>query len=170
MNRRALRGAGVAAFILASGFGTRAARAQAVPTGAPPPEAKTLVEAPKEGAAPPKIPRPIDGTTIAISAGGLLTTGNSRLLALSGNGSYETRFDNNGIGLSVVGNFGQGAPAGRSVEVTAENIQGRARYERFFVDEFALFLINTARHDRFQGLDQRLTGVEPQRVVQEILS
>ena len=124
------------------------------PTGAPPPEAKAIVEAPKEGDAP-KIQSTLDGTSASISAGGLLSTGNSRLLALSGNGVYDTRFDSNGVGASILGNYGQGAPAGSGVQVTAENLQGRLRYDRYIIDEFAVFVINTGRHDRFQGLDFR---------------
>jgi putative salt-induced outer membrane protein len=122
--------------------------------GAPPPDAKALVEAPK-GTDEPKAEKKADGTTVSASAGGLLTTGNSRLLAFSGNGVFETRFNSNGIGLSVLGNYGEGAPAGDPVHVTTENIQGRARYDRYLVEDFALFLINTGRHDRFQGLDFR---------------
>ena len=129
--------------------------AQQAPTGAPPPEAKTVVEAPKEGPEAPKIEKKVDGTTVSVSAGGLLTTGNSRLFAVSGNGAYETRFNNNGIGASMVGNYGQGAPAGDAVRVTTENLQGRLRYDRYVVDELAFFLINTGRHDRFQGIDFR---------------
>jgi putative salt-induced outer membrane protein YdiY len=130
------------------------ALAQQAPTGAPPPDAKAVVEAPKEGEAP-KIAKKVDGTTISVSAGGLLTTGNSRLVALSGNGVYETRWNDNGFGASLMGNYGQGAPGGGEVHVTTENVQGRLRYDRYVVDEFALFLINTGRHDRFQGLDFR---------------
>lgn len=122
---------------------------------APPPDAKALVEAPKAPGDAPKIERPADGTTIGLSAGGMLTTGNARLLALSGNGAYETRFGDNGIGFSVLGNFGQGAPAGKPVQLTARNVQARLRYDRFIAEPVALFLLNTLRHDRFQGLDLR---------------
>jgi hypothetical protein len=135
--------------------GAASAQAPATPTGAPPPEAKTLVTAPKGPADVPKVEEKLDGTTVSLSTGGVLTTGNSRLLALSGNGNLETRFDNNGVGVSVLGNYGQGAPAGSAVQVTAENIQGRARYDRYLIDQFSVFLINTGRHDRFQGLDFR---------------
>lgn len=120
-------------------------------TAAPPPDGKAIVEAPKAADAP-KIEQKLDGASASVSMGGMLTTGNSRLLALSGNGSYETRFSNNGIGVSVLGNYGEGAPAGKPVQLTAENVQGRLRYDRYVVDEFAAFLINTGRHDRFQGL------------------
>jgi hypothetical protein len=39
--------------------------------------------------------------------------------------------------------------------VTTANVQGRVRYERYVTDAFALFVLNTGRHDRFQGLDVR---------------
>ncbi len=134
-----LRWLTLAPLVVVASYSTTAL-AQDAPTGAPPPEAKALVEAPKESEAP-KIAQKVDGTTVSLSAGGLLTTGNARLLAVSGNGVYETRFHDNGIGLSVLGNYGQGAPAGQPVQATAENVQGRARYDRYLIDELALFLI-----------------------------
>jgi hypothetical protein len=130
------------------------AQAPAAPTGAPPPDAKALVEAPKETAAP-TAEKKVDGTNVSVSAGGQLTSGNARLLAFSGNGVWETRFHDNGLGASVLGNYGEGAPSGSAVQVTAENVQGRLRYDRYLTDDLALFLINTGRHDRFQGLDFR---------------
>ncbi|GAC1351773.1 MAG: hypothetical protein NVS3B20_14970 [Polyangiales bacterium] len=128
------------------------ASAQTTPLGTPPPDAKALVEAPKNSADAPKIEKPLDGTTISVSAGGMLTTGNSRLLAVSGNGLYETRADNNAVGAAVIGNYGQGASAGKDSQVSAENIQGRLRYDRYLVEQASLFLLNTGRHDRLQGL------------------
>jgi hypothetical protein len=141
--------------IVLTASSTALAQTPADPTGAPPAEGKALVAGPGKGTEAPKIEKKLDGTVASVSAGGLLTTGNSKLLAISGTGSYETRFSDNGIGLSLVGNYGQGAAAGKSVQLTAENIQGRARYERYLTDSFAVFLINTGRHDRFQGLDFR---------------
>jgi putative salt-induced outer membrane protein YdiY len=142
--------AGILLFLCSSN-----AFAQATPTGAPPPDAKALVEAPKKGPEAPKLEKPLDGTTVSVSAGGVLTTGNSRLLALSGNGLYETRWDNNAVGAAVIGNYGQGATAGKDIQVSAENLQGKLRYDRYLVEEASLFLINTGRHDRFQGLSFR---------------
>ena len=96
------------------------------------------------------------GTSVVLlSSFGVLTTGNSRLLAISGNGLFETRHDNNAIGAAVVGNYGQGATAGKDIQVSAENIQGRLRYDRYLIEQASLFLINTGRHDRFQGLTFR---------------
>jgi putative salt-induced outer membrane protein YdiY len=142
---------GAAAVLLS----TSAAFAQAAPTGAPPADAKVLVDAPKKGADAPKIEKPLDGTTASVSAGGVLTTGNSRLLALSGNGLYETRWDNNAVGAAFIGNYGQGASAGKDIQVSAENFQGKIRYDRYLIEQASLFLINTGRHDRFQGLTFR---------------
>src|SRR5687767_8232696 len=86
------------------------------PMGTPPAEGKAIVTGPKESDAP-KIDKKLDGTSVALSSGGLLTTGNSRLFAFSGNGQFETRFDNNGIGASLLTNYGQGGPAGERVRV-----------------------------------------------------
>src|SRR4051812_42353540 len=126
-----MRLAAISALALGPLFFTTNALAQqvATPTGAPPPEAKAIVEGPGKAPEAPKMEKKLDGTTVSVSAGGLLTTGDSKLLAASGNGSYETRFSDNGIGLSLLANYGQGAAAGKPIEVTAENIQGRARYE-----------------------------------------
>ncbi len=125
------------------------------PTGAPPADAKALVEAPKATAAAPKAEERLDGTTASVSAGGMMATGNSRQTALTANAVFETRFDANGIGFSLLGNYARGAAPGEPVEVTTENIQGRLRYDRYLVERLSLFLINTGRRDRFQGLDFR---------------
>jgi hypothetical protein len=131
------------------------AQAPAPPTGAPPPEAKPVVEAAKGPADAPAAEVRLDGTTASLSAGGMLTTGNSRSFALSGNGNVETRFSNNGLGASLLANYGQGGPPGEAIQITTQNVQGRVRYDRYLVDEVALFVVNTGRHDRFQGLDFR---------------
>ena len=131
---------------------TRLAVAQ---EGTPPPEAQALVAAPAAPAEAPKTEDKLDGTTASLSAGGMLVTGNSRQLALTMSGAVETLFDDNGIGFSLLGNYGRGAAEGEPVEVTAENVQGRLRYDRYLVDRLSLFLINTGRHDRFQGIDFR---------------
>jgi putative salt-induced outer membrane protein len=123
--------------------------------GAPPPEAQALVAAPAPAAAPPSAEDRLDGTTATLSAGGMLTTGNSRQLAATSNGAIETRFDANGIGFSLLANYARGGAQGEPVEVTAENVQGRLRYDRYLVERLSLFLINTARRDRFQGLNLR---------------
>ena len=131
------------------------------PMGTPPADAKALASGPKApGDAPTIGASADDATTVAVSAGGLLATGNSRTLALTGSGAFETRFGANGIGASVLGNYGQGAPLGSPITASAENLQGRARYDRYFIEQASAFLIFTGRHDRFQGLDLRL-NVDP---------
>ena len=141
------------------------------PTGAPPADAKALAAGPKGPADAPVIGKPSpDGTTATLSAGGMQTTGNSRTLALTGSGSIDTRFDNNGVGGSILANYGQGAAPGNAIVATAQNIQGRVRYDRYIIDQASLFLITTGRHDRFQGLDFRLTGVNPAKVVKGLIA
>ncbi len=145
--------------ILAAALVVSSALAQSAPpepTGAPPPEAKALVEAPKAPAEAPALAKPVDGTSATVSAGGQFATGNSRTMAATANGVFETRFNGNGIGASVLGNYGQGAPPGKPVVVTSENLQGRLRYDRYLADRASVFAIATGRHDRFQGLGFRL--------------
>jgi putative salt-induced outer membrane protein len=77
-------------------------------------------------------------------------------LAITANGAFETRFDDNGIGVSALANYGRSAPPGQAVQTTTENLQGRARYDRYIVEKASFFLIGTGRHDRFQGLEFRL--------------
>ena len=126
------------------------------PTGAPPPDATALVAAPKADAVTaPDVKKPLDGTSVSLSAGGQFATGNTRLLAGTMNGEWSSRWGSNGIGASILGNYGQGAPPGSPVVETAENVQGRVRYDRYIIDQASLFLINTVRHDRFQGLEVR---------------
>jgi putative salt-induced outer membrane protein len=130
--------------------------AQSAPTGAPPAEAKAVVDAPKGPGDAPKIESKTDGTSITLSAGGQGSTGNSRLLALTANGAFDTRFDNNGIGASVLANYGRSAVPGQAVQTTTENVQGRLRYDRYIIEQASFFLLTTGRHDRFQGIDFRL--------------
>jgi putative salt-induced outer membrane protein len=136
---------------------TMPARAQTpAPTGTPPPDATALVTAPKDdNLSAPDLKKPLDGTSISLSAGAQLATGNTRLLAGTMNGEWDSRWGSNGIGASILGNYGQGAPPGSDVVETAENVQGRFRYDRYIIDQASLFLINTVRHDRFQGLEVR---------------
>jgi hypothetical protein len=131
-------------------------RAAAQNIVAPPKDAEALVATPKSGPAAPGQPEKLDGTTASLSAGGQISTGNSELTAGTASGTYETRFDNNGIGASILGNYGQSAtPPSDHERVTVQNVQARIRYDRFLADAFSVFLLNTGRHDRFQGLDFR---------------
>ena len=144
--------------VCGAAFYSSSAAAQATPpppSGGPPPDAKALVTAPKAADAP-KFERPVDGTTISLAAGGLLTSGNSRLLAFSTNGVIESRHEANGFGAALVANYGQGAPPDKAVQVTTQNIQAKLRYDRYLIEQASLFLQTTGRHDRFQGINARL--------------
>ncbi len=114
-----------------------------------------MVEVPKGPAPAPKAEEGLDGTTASVSVGGMLATGNSENLALSANGNVETRFSNNGLGASILGNYARGAARGEEAKPLAENLQGRLRYDRYLVDELAVFVVHTGRYDRFQGIDFR---------------
>src|SRR5690349_11681698 len=83
------------------------------------------------------------------------TTGSSRLRAATATGARETRWARDGVGLYLLGNYGEGAANGAAVHVSTENVQGRARYDRYVLENTSVFLFNTGRHDRFQGLDFR---------------
>ncbi len=131
------------------------AHAQAM--GAPPPDADKIA---KETAKPRdalKIEGAPEGLTASVSAGGLSSTGNSKLLAFTGSGLFDSRYGDNGYGASLVGNYGRSAsPDGGPMETTTENLQGRVRYDRYLLDDASVFLLVTGRHDRFQGLAFRL--------------
>jgi len=140
---------------LAMTLSSSSASADPPPSGTPPPDAKALVDAPKDASSAPDDAKKLDGTTATLSAGGQLATGNSRLLAGTINSAYSTRFGKDAIGAALLGNYGQGAAPGNEIVETAENLQVRFRYDRYLSDPLALFLIDTLRHDRFQGLDLR---------------
>ena len=128
----------------------------APPTGAPPPDATALVTAAKAPGDVPTPPKSVDGTSATVSAGGQLATGNSRLLAATVNGVFSTRYHDNGFGASLLGNYGEGAPPGQPIAVSAENVQGRVRYDRYVGDRESIFLMATGRNDKLQGLVFRL--------------
>jgi putative salt-induced outer membrane protein YdiY len=124
--------------------------------GVPPPEAEKAAAGPGPVRDAPKLTTAPEGTTASLSAGGLSSSGNSRLVAFTGSGLYDWRGGANGIGASLVGNYGKSAPPDGQMETTTENFQGRVRYDRYLIDDLSLFLLVTGRHDRFQGLAFRL--------------
>lgn len=146
----------ISLLVLALTLPATAARAQSAPTGAPPADATALVAAPTGPGDAPVIAKPKDSTSGTVSAGAQLATGNSRLVAATANGVFETRFGSNSIGGSVLGNYGEGAAQGAPLVETAANIQGRLRYDRYVTDDATLFFIVTGRNDKFQGLYFRL--------------
>jgi putative salt-induced outer membrane protein len=124
--------------------------------GTPPPESDKVA---KETAKPRdalKIEGAPEGLTASVSAGGLSSTGNSKLIAFTGSGLFDSRYGDNGYGASLIGNYGRSAPPDGPMETTTENLQGRVRYDRYLLDDASVFLLVTGRHDRFQGLAFRL--------------
>lgn len=94
---------------------------------------------------------------LKLSAGGMLTSGNARSMALTGSGHLRLRRLQNQYSADLAGNYGRAAPGpGEDMQTSVENLQGRIRYDRFLSDHWSVFLAQTARKDRFQGLDLRL--------------
>lgn len=145
---------GIRAFALLA-LATGTAQAQD-PMGTPPPDLEQVAAGPQAPEEAPDFDAAPEGTTISAAAGGLSSTGNSRLMAATVNGSVDSRVGDNGFGASLVGNYGRGAPPGEPLETTVENIQGRLRYDRYVLDDASVFLIATARRDRLQGVAFRL--------------
>jgi putative salt-induced outer membrane protein len=102
-----------------------------------------------------------DATEFDISLGGMLSTGNARAMAGTGLTKFRLRRGMHQFSSALAGNYGRAAVDRKSDPVpTVGNVQGRARYDIFFAKHWAAFLMATARHDPFQGLDVRL-NVDP---------
>lgn len=124
--------------------------------GAPPPDLEKAATGPGAVRDVPKLTKAPEGVTSSVSAGGLSSTGNSRLVAFTGSGNVDWRGGANGFGASLVGNYGRSAPPGGDMKTTTENAQGRVRYDRYLIDDASVFMLVTGRHDKFQGLAFRL--------------
>jgi putative salt-induced outer membrane protein len=107
-----------------------------------------------------KVTKPADSkeaTELKLSAGGLLASGNSRSLALTGSGMLRLRRGANEYSANAAGNYGRSAPTpADDMQTSVSNIQGRVRYDRFLSEHWSLFVAQSARKDRFQGLALRL--------------
>jgi putative salt-induced outer membrane protein YdiY len=102
-----------------------------------------------------------DGTSAEAAAGGLITSGNSKQMALTSSAKLKARRKNHQFSTQAAINFARAAPdADAESETTVENLQGRIRYDYFFVPKWAAFLGVSGRRDRFQGLDLRL-NIDP---------
>jgi putative salt-induced outer membrane protein len=137
------------------------ASAQPLPKGArtaaPASEGKTeIVKGHFEGAKrSPEADK--DGENAEISAGGLISSGNARQVALTGAGKARLRRGRSQLSGAAAINYAEAAADRDSrLEPTVENLQGRIRYDYFFAERWAAFLGVSARRDRFQGLDLRL--------------
>ncbi|MCA9650205.1 MAG: DUF481 domain-containing protein [Myxococcales bacterium] len=124
-----------------------------------------------------------DATELEISTGGLMSTGNAFAAAVTAQGRFRLRRGIHQVGAQVAGNYGiadtnvervmyriPAAAPGQVVAIddlieersssierqtTVANVQAMARYDAFFAKRWSAFLMATARHDRFQGLDLR---------------
>jgi len=99
-----------------------------------------------------------DATEFVISAGGLASAGNSRSLAVTSAGKFRLRRGSDQLGAGISANYAESAiDKGQGLQTTVENFQGKLRYDRFLAGSFAAFGALSARHDRFQGLDLRIS-------------
>ena len=107
-----------------------------------------------------KVTKPADAkeaTELKFSAGGLLASGNSRSMALTSSGMLRLRRGANEYSANAAGNYGRSAPTpADEMQTSVSNIQGRVRYDRFLSEHWSLFVAQSARKDRFQGLALRL--------------
>jgi putative salt-induced outer membrane protein YdiY len=144
---------------LAVFFFTPAAFAQD-PLGVPPKDIDKAAAGPAAPTDAPKIEKAPEGVNASVSAGGLSSSGNSKLVAFTGSGAFDLRKDDNGYGASLIGNYGESAPPGGEMVLTTQNLQARLRYDRYLLDDASVFLLLTGRHDKFQGLAFRL-NIDP---------
>lgn len=102
-----------------------------------------------------------DVTELQLSAGGITSSGNAQMLAMTGSGRFKARRAENQLSLTLAGNYSESAPKpDQDLQTTLQNVQGKARYDRFFGKGFAGFLSLSGRNDRFQGLILR-TNLDP---------
>jgi putative salt-induced outer membrane protein len=99
----------------------------------------------------------VNETDAKVSAGAFLSTGNAKALAITGAGTLRLRRGFDQFTLDLAANYGEASVTpGTPQETTVENYQARARYDRFLSQKWALFVQESFRRDRFQGLDLRL--------------
>lgn len=98
-----------------------------------------------------------DATELKLSAGGMLSGGNSRSLGTTASGKFRLRRTDNQLSAAVAENYGQAAAGpDEPVRTNTQNVQGKVRYDRFLSSRFAVFGAASALNDRFQSLDLRL--------------
>lgn len=107
-----------------------------------------------------KVTKPADHketSELKLSAGGLLASGNSRSFAATGAGTLRLRRQLNEYSANIAANYGRSAPTpADDMRTSVSNVQGRIRYDRFLSEHWSLFVAQSARKDRFQGLELRL--------------
>jgi putative salt-induced outer membrane protein YdiY len=103
-----------------------------------------------------KVTESKDATELSLSAGGLQSTGNARLLALTTATKFRLRRDDQQFRAALAGNYARTTPQNSEIsEETVRNLQGLTRYD-YFLGDFTLFTAVQGRHDKFQGLAFRL--------------
>ena len=98
-------------------------------------------------------------TELQLGAGALVAAGNTRSITATAAGQFRLRREAHQLSAVAGVNYGQAADPQNSngeLERTVENYQGKARYDYFLSERFALFFGLSARRDRFQGLALRL--------------
>lgn len=110
-----------------------------------------------EGQAKPEVKASNDATEAKLSAGALVTTGNARAMSTTAAGTFRLRRSENQLSVAAALNYAKSKPPTETrMATTAENYQGKARYDRFVSKHVALFGALSLRKDEFQGLDVRL--------------
>src|SRR5512133_3401722 len=119
----------------------------------------------KKEAPPPEEER--NTTTMQLQAGALSSSGNAKTLSLTAAGRFKARREDNQLSLNLAGNYAEskpkpvaGQPESNDMQTTMKNVQGKARYDRFWGEGFAGFMSLSGRNDRFQGLVLR-TNFDP---------
>ena len=79
-----------------------------------------------------------------ISAGGVLSTGNSRSGAVTAAADTRVRRGKNQLSAVAAANYSRSGAPGAPVETTVENYQGTIRYDRFLTEKFAIFMAISA--------------------------
>lgn len=109
-------------------------------------------------------PPPADETTWTLQAGGILNTGNTRSVSLTGGSRLGIKRSRNVFAAEIAATYGtaslRDATTGNFGDYvnSSENVTGKARYDRFLTDMDALFISAGVLHDPFAGLDIRFQG------------
>jgi putative salt-induced outer membrane protein YdiY len=172
MNRVQKFGTLSALAVVAIACATSVAAAEEAPKGllAGKPATTGTTEVATSGFEKKEAPPPVEEkhtTTMQLQGGLLSTSGNSKSLSLTGAGRFKARREDNQLSLTLAGNYAEsrpkpveGQPQSDNMQTTMKNVQGKARYDRFLGQGFALFMSLSGRNDRFQGLVVR-TNFDP---------
>jgi putative salt-induced outer membrane protein len=93
---------------------------------------------------------------LSLALGAMMAGGNSRFFGGSSDGNLRLRRDDDQLSARLAANYSRATPQGGRTATTVENFQGRARYDRFFWEDWVGFFGVQGRRDRFQGLEMRM--------------